>query len=470
MSLQFRHSFKVFPGFRINVSRSGLSASVGAQGATLNFGKTGIRSTIGIPGSGLSVSNYTPYSTPEPPPVPNHPGDASRPAISRPQAIASAAIENLTSASLVDVQRTLMQARDQATQIQRKLQDAIAAKGNAERELDRRSRSIFRFFYKARIRGLLENLPALDEEVAELMDWKRSSTVELSFQASDEAKRVYGDVVRKFSALRNVSKVWDITAEAQVDRVKARSIATRSLDRKPARLLMDKSAYIKTDTNTLVFENKNGEDIKILPGVAVLERADGALALVDLRDVIVEFDVVNFVEDEVVPSDAHVIRKTWAKVNKDGSPDKRFNDNYEIPVCQYGQLVLTSQTGIREEYQFSNALPAREFAEAFASYKKALSNSDDRMSPDISKLAIKPTKASQVDGTSQIHFDFEFHCAACGSYVISVPDDRADHGGVSCSDCGAEFGSFSELKERATEIGKTWLADGSLTLSASTKH
>lgn len=46
------------------------------------------------------------------------------------------------------------------------------------------------------------------------------------------------------------------------------------------------------------FENVNGDDILIYPGVAVMPRADGAFALVDLRELEVGADTRGFVEDE----------------------------------------------------------------------------------------------------------------------------------------------------------------------------
>lgn len=56
MALRFRKSFKIAPGVRINLSKSGLSTSVGGKGFTANLSKRGTRVTAGIPGSGLSAS------------------------------------------------------------------------------------------------------------------------------------------------------------------------------------------------------------------------------------------------------------------------------------------------------------------------------------------------------------------------------------------------------------------------------
>jgi len=55
---RFRQSLPLLPGVRLNVSKSGLSTSVGRPGATLNFSKRGTRYTVGLPGSGLSYTDH----------------------------------------------------------------------------------------------------------------------------------------------------------------------------------------------------------------------------------------------------------------------------------------------------------------------------------------------------------------------------------------------------------------------------
>jgi len=57
MGFRFRKSIKVFPGVRFNLSKSGVSASVGVPGLTTNI-KPGRRSrtTVGVPGSGVSYT------------------------------------------------------------------------------------------------------------------------------------------------------------------------------------------------------------------------------------------------------------------------------------------------------------------------------------------------------------------------------------------------------------------------------
>jgi hypothetical protein len=52
--LRFQKRLQVLPGVRINLSKSGASASVGPRGADVNIGPRGVATNAGIPGTGLS--------------------------------------------------------------------------------------------------------------------------------------------------------------------------------------------------------------------------------------------------------------------------------------------------------------------------------------------------------------------------------------------------------------------------------
>jgi uncharacterized protein YraI len=54
--MRFRKSIKVARGVRLNLSKSGLSTSLGGRGARVNFGPRGVTTTASIPGTGISQS------------------------------------------------------------------------------------------------------------------------------------------------------------------------------------------------------------------------------------------------------------------------------------------------------------------------------------------------------------------------------------------------------------------------------
>ena len=59
VGFNFRKSFKIAPGVKLNISKKGISSiSAGVKGARMNVGKRGTRTTVGLPGTGLSYSSH----------------------------------------------------------------------------------------------------------------------------------------------------------------------------------------------------------------------------------------------------------------------------------------------------------------------------------------------------------------------------------------------------------------------------
>jgi hypothetical protein len=63
MGFRFRRSIKLFPGVRINLSKTGTSVSIGKPGATINIGHGRTTTTVGVPGTGLSYRTSEKNST-----------------------------------------------------------------------------------------------------------------------------------------------------------------------------------------------------------------------------------------------------------------------------------------------------------------------------------------------------------------------------------------------------------------------
>lgn len=388
MGLRFRKSFKMFPGVRLNLSGGGVSATFGIPGASVNVGPRGVRSTVGIPGSGLSYttdhtrrSNERTSRRPSPSPAYDTPQYAPSPSYDPPPTywqaapmrdINSASVENLTSHSLVELRDLISQARSQRSEIADDLSEAEGALRRDADDLGRRQRSWFRYFYKRRIAELEIAVGEAEGEIARLTEWQQTTHVDISFETGVAAQKAYGSLVRAFDALRTCAKIWDITSDRIANRVVERSYAARTLTRTVVRLDFADSDLVRFAGRAMQFQNINGEDILIYPGVVLMPRADGAFALIDLREIELDYSPMQFVEDEAVPPDSQVVGQTWAKVNKDGRPDLRFRDNRQIPLCLYGKMLITSPGGVEEEYQFSNSNAAAEFARAFHSYQSAL--------------------------------------------------------------------------------------------------
>jgi hypothetical protein len=61
---RFRRSFRIAPGVRVNLRKSGVSESIGPRGFRLTLGRRGARTTVRIPGTGVSYTEQQRISGP----------------------------------------------------------------------------------------------------------------------------------------------------------------------------------------------------------------------------------------------------------------------------------------------------------------------------------------------------------------------------------------------------------------------
>ena len=107
-------------------------------------------------------------------------------------------------------------------------------------------------------------------------------------------------------------------------------------------------------------------------GFLIFHESNKDFAIIDYTEIDIDLKIQRFIEEEKVPSDTKIIDQTWHKVNKDGTPDRRFANNYQIPIVEYGELYFKSTTGLNEVYSFSNVDSTMLFFKALYDYTIAL--------------------------------------------------------------------------------------------------
>jgi hypothetical protein len=207
---------------------------------------------------------------------------------------------------------------------------------------------------------------------AELQEQERLSRLTIEFDLPDPLRDAFGRLCDATAAVSRSQRIWDTISRRATDRYRERTTALHAIERKPVTFSLGSCDLIQSGWKVPYLTNANGGELLIYPGFILYHVSDEAFALVDIRETTVEYQAISFIEEESVPEDAQVIGRTWKKANKDGSPDRRFANNYQVPIVAYGGIAITSKTGLNEEYQISNANAAEAFAKAFAAFKSVL--------------------------------------------------------------------------------------------------
>ena len=288
--------------------------------------------------------------------------------------IRSAEVSTLTSAGLGELKRLINEAAVRRVSLVSQVAGADKALAKARGRLKLARTFIVRLFTSKTIPRLAEAVDAAEQHLEQSRAELEGCIVEVDFGFDDATLGSYAALTRAFGALRSCQRIWDITSTSAINRVAERTVATTAIRRTAVRFDIANPLIVKSQHQVLQLGNVAGRDIQIFPGFVMMRDAGHDFALIEYREFHASLRHSNFVEEESVPSDTQVIGQTWKKANKDGSPDRRFNDNYAIPIVEYGELTLSSPTGLLEAYQFSNVGHAEGFAQALEAHKRALAS------------------------------------------------------------------------------------------------
>jgi hypothetical protein len=389
MGWRFRHSFKVIPGVRLNLSKSGLSCSVGGAPFTVNVGQRGVYGTASLPGTGISFRQrlagtsgtshepdstlppHSPASESFPPPTPSFtPRLAPVPASSAPVVeVRSASTELLTSESLKELKRVIQTAHEEHNDISGQLDTARTEKATAsQRYHSWDSGFLFKRLFKQKFVQRKADLETVTAKVAEFEEQLRMTTVATQVEIAKEQAEPYFKMRDEFAALSECAAIWDVKSYQATNKFKERTTAEKHVDRERVTFSLGMCDLIQWEQKVPHLQNVNGGDLFLYPGFILYRAAREAFSVIDFHDVNGKCDLVKFQETESIPSDAKVIGQTWAKANKDGSADKRFANNHQIPIVAYASLALKSEKGLWEEFHVSNPERLVRFLNSFNAF------------------------------------------------------------------------------------------------------
>lgn len=286
--------------------------------------------------------------------------------------IRSSHISLLTSPSLCELKSFLLYAGDNYEKTFALLQDKQKELQSKQRTKSRKEKSLFRVFYKKAIQRLADEIVIAAEETNELQQQLALSSVQLEVDTEDVYAGLYRNMTDTFNLLSRCEKKWDFTSSKKTNRVAERTSAANTVTRSEIRISRQPLELFADSQPAIKFHNMNGGNLYFYPGFMIVYESKTEFALISYSDLVVDFHEQRFIESEAVPSDSKVVDYTWAKVNKDGSRDKRFAGNYQIPIVLYGQISICSALGLNEVYCFSNPEYTRLFWKALYDYCDSL--------------------------------------------------------------------------------------------------
>ncbi len=332
MGIRYRKSINLGNGFRVNISKSGIGYSWGVKGARFTRTARGtFRTTYSIPGTGLSYVDEKSLK--------KNNGNKN---ISQQKEIEEVG----ESTDIVNF-----------TGLQSEEYSAFLKRIKTIRNLNHFSTFLiclllyfyFPIFFVLGIIGI-----GLKVYIHKKM------SINMEYEFEDGMQRAYDDAVKDWLNLSKCQNVWQIVYKRKNDKKTNAGTNNTGVTEK-AKIISKTPFFIRQNIN--VFGIGLGkQQVYFLPDKLLIV-SGGKVVAINNADLKVKVSIKRYVEEYSVPKDSKVVDKKWKYVNKDGSPDKRYADNKQIPVCEYGYIVITSNSDLHLEILFSNgelAIPLRE--------------------------------------------------------------------------------------------------------------
>jgi len=213
MSFKFKRKVKILPGIYLNLSKSGVSTTIGPRGASINIGKQGVFLNTGIPGTGI-YNRQKLF------------GDKNN--ISKIQGDGdldlSDSIDNVdnieitpniaTSEGLKGLKENLIESKAERETFSKELNELKDKLSLTLDKLTRKQTGLFSIFIKiSTLETLQSELDQTSLDVEELQKQFDESKADINTSFDPNIEQQYQTLEKSFCKLLLSEKIWDITAE-----------------------------------------------------------------------------------------------------------------------------------------------------------------------------------------------------------------------------------------------------------------
>jgi len=192
----------------------------------------------------------------------------------------------------------------------------------------------------------------------------RTATLQYNLEADTENK--FNELVNALSNLALSTRIWRVTSQKANWDWKRNAGASSLITRKKITSGAIKPPFLQTQFKVYGFA-LGQMDLFFLPDQVFVYQS-GKYRVIPYSSLQVTAYPSRYIENEGVPTDSNIVDYTWQYVRVDGGPDRRFSNNKQIPIVQYGHVEFSSQSGINIHFQVSNLLFAQQFAQMLSSY------------------------------------------------------------------------------------------------------
>lgn len=195
-----------------------------------------------------------------------------------------------------------------------------------------------------------------------------NGSVILNYSLDEGVAKGFAELETGFKGIARCAGLWHVDASANTSDWKRNAGAGWINRRSTVSVLFSSPPKVSCNIAVPVLKAKK-KSFYFFPDRVLLYDSSGVGGVL-YSDIQTQFGQTRLIESEFVPGDGTQVGKTWRFVNKNGDPDRRFNNNRPYPIMLYGELFLRTSSGLNDEFQCSVPAVAAQVGSAMASYAK----------------------------------------------------------------------------------------------------
>lgn len=282
---------------------------------------------------------------------------------------------------LNDFAALLIDTASRAARLEGEVSKTLAARDKAFRKLMRSTRFPLSLIWGWRSAALKRKVEQASSKLEAAARERNACTVDVRFALSGRSLDAFADVAMAFA---NLTRTHISTVDVKRFSPAGSVVASTGLSRSPVELRTAASEFMRSHLPGLSFVEDRGTSVEIHPGLAVvLKSGEAGLRFVNFSAMSVECTEVEILEHERIPEGAVIVRQVWEKANQDGSPNRRFADNRQLPIVAYGLIRLALPGGLDLGYLVTDRSAARAFGAALSNFLAAVRVEPEQAPPPL---------------------------------------------------------------------------------------
>ncbi len=193
-------------------------------------------------------------------------------------------------------------------------------------------------------------------------------TVTVVYEIDKNIKEPFNKLNKGFEDFEKTEKIWRIETQQGTDDWKRNSGASNLVNRKVFQIRRELPPFFDSNVTPYGFKIDDKQYYFFPDRILIYQGKEAGMAV--YSELNIDTSITRFIEDQGVPSDSEIVGHNWKYMNKKDGPDRRFNNNYQIPVVLYSEIDLQTKSGINLKFQASNKKAGEKLQTSFEDMKK----------------------------------------------------------------------------------------------------